>query len=213
MTVGIDYGCGTTNIDHDTGIRFGVIPANDITQAWSEASEGDYGPPSCPKCGNEAVPIDHADVPDLDEDAPDDWDDEGRDHACPECRHSFDSQDAYGEEAIAWSLDDGEYRASQSGDDSDVFVLKSPYYTFGPFCSPCAPGAIYLRDAFGRDDILDRETGRQTTNIRAYCFAPDWFEWWPELDTPRGEWNGKATSCPYPVYRVSDGELVYTPPA
>lgn len=30
MTAGIDYGMGTTNIDAETGIRFGVIPSNDM---------------------------------------------------------------------------------------------------------------------------------------------------------------------------------------
>lgn len=41
MTRGIDYGGGQTNIDHETGIRFGVIPANDVLQAWADSAEDD----------------------------------------------------------------------------------------------------------------------------------------------------------------------------
>lgn len=76
---------------------------------------------------------------------------------------------------------DGEYRAECSHDDGDIFITDSPYYTRCGYCSPCAPGAGYLVD--GGDDCY------------AFCFGPDWFD-------------GK---CPYPVWRVSDGALIYTP--
>lgn len=41
--VGIDYSLGMANIDRETGIHVGVIPANEIGQAWYESSEGLYG--------------------------------------------------------------------------------------------------------------------------------------------------------------------------
>jgi hypothetical protein len=216
MTRGIDYGLGRTNIDHATGIRYGVIPQNDVLQSWADASNADYGPASCGECGNEAVSIDADGVPDLDapcarwpghpEDSADDcncerlaeWRDEGREFACLECARSFDSDDAYGEEPLRFYLDDGEYVAQQGGDDSDVFIIRSPYYTFGPFCSPCAPGAIYLRDGGGDGE-------------KAYCFAPDWFSVGDGDAT--GEYAGEETSCPYPVFRVNDGECVFRPKA
>lgn len=122
MNRGIDYGLGQTNIDHDNGIRYGVIPANDLGESWYESSEGDWRlrTCACPKCGNEAVPIDAEGVPDLD--GPDydendnpielEWDDEGRDYACLDCRYSFDSDQAFGEEPIGFDLDDGEYLAA-----------------------------------------------------------------------------------------------------
>jgi hypothetical protein len=181
--MGIDYGMGTTNIDKATGIRYGVIPANDVCQSWADSSEADYGPPYCPKCGNSAV--DCCDVND-DENAlqnippMEEWKHnahECADYACEQCEYVFGSESAFGEEAIAWTLDDGEYMASQSGADHDIFVLKSPYYTRGPFCSPCAPGAVYLRD------------GSEEGQAKAYCFDHSWFD------------EGRA---PYPVYRVSD---------
>jgi len=51
---GIDYsGVGATcNRDLETGIRYGIIPQNDILQAWADSSEPDYGELHCPKCGN-----------------------------------------------------------------------------------------------------------------------------------------------------------------
>lgn len=212
---GIDYGMGRTNMDTDTGIRFGVIPANDITQSWYDSSDPDYGKPSCGECGNEAVdlnadnemPFDLDDLKTIRQEGTfrqhdvlripakhrDDcgghkeWHDEGRDYACLSCARSFDSDDAYGEEALGFNLDDGEYKAHQGGDDCDVFILESPYYTFAQYCSPCAPGACYLRNPV------------DSNGPKAYCFGPDWFD--------------SERPCPYPVYRVDNDECIYTPPA
>jgi hypothetical protein len=191
MSRGIDYGLGQTNIDKETGIRFGVIHANEVCQAWSDSSESEYGEPSCPKCGNEAVASD-APIPE-DEIQEEGDEDKARDelgykslhgvcgdYACDSCRILFDGDEAYGCESIAFNLDDGEYKATQGGDDCDIFILKSPYYTRAEFCSPCAPGACYL-------------VNHTADGERAYCFGHDWFE------------DGVA---PYPVFRVDDDSLV-----
>jgi ribosomal protein L37AE/L43A len=182
---GIDYGMGQTNIDRETGIRYGVIHHGEICQAWSDSSEADYGDPTCPKCGGKAVDTTdpEGDVHPGDDGARDDYTvlhHACGDWACDDCRMLFDGEDAYGEEPNGYYLDDGEYVATQSGDDCDVFVLKSPYYTRAAFCSPCAPGACYL--------LSPCEDG-----AKAYCFGHDWFD------------DGIA---PYPVYRVSDDTLV-----
>lgn len=222
--VGIDYGCGLSNVDRETGIRFGVIPANDLGDSWYESSEGDYGPPMCGECGNEAVEIDEVpfdlddcktlrqegwrkhDVLEIPEEQQEkcgrkEWRDEGRDYACLECCRSFDSDDAWGDDGPVFghNLDDGEYKAHQGNDDCDVFVLKSPYYTRAQFCSPCAPGAAYLRNPC--------EDGP-----KAYCFAPDWFRPWDD-DQVTGEYCGEKTSCPYPVWTVDGDELIFAPKA
>jgi hypothetical protein len=194
MGKGIDYGMGQTNVDHETGIRYGVISMHEITQAWCDSSDSDYGPASCPKCGNEAVDEDTAINAVREEQARSgepvtDIDDvvfeplhagSCADHYCADCGVLFGSDEAYGDEAIGHNLDDGEYKATQGGDDSDVFVLKSPYYTKAAYCSPCAPGACHLAHP---DEDGDR----------AYCFGHDWFE------------GGVA---PYPVYEVATGKLV-----
>jgi len=196
---GIDYGVGQTNINHKTGIRNGVIPQNDIFQNWADSTEPEYGDPICPKCGNPAKGIDDEEVPDL-SDCPDGWLREGDEFVCLDCMYAFDSDQAYGDEPIAWGLDNGEYQAHQGGDDSDIFITESPYFTHAQFCSPCAPGACYLRNPV--DD----------NGPRAYCFAPDWFDYWEKEGTePVGHFEGVETSCPYPVYRVDTGECIYTP--
>jgi hypothetical protein len=180
MSRGTDYGMGQTNIDTETGIRYGVISQHEVLQAWADSSEPDYGPPTCGKCGNEAVELDHPDIPDLDDDEDSEgWEQEGDDYACLSCQRTFWSDDAYGDEPNGFYLDDGEYKAT-CGSDGDIFVLKSPYYTRAEFCSPCAPGACYL-------------TNPTDDGEKAYCFGHEWFD------------GGVA---PYPVYRVADDQLV-----
>lgn len=192
MGRGIDYGLGSSNIDPSNGIRYGVINQHEVLQAWADSSEADYGEPHCPKCGNEAVDT-NAETklppqgPELEAiEALDAKREEyeylhhacGK-YACDDCEIRFDGEDAYGDEPNGYYVDDGEYQATQ-GQDCDIFVLKSPFYTRAGFCSPCAPGACYLTDSC--------EDGE-----KAYCFSHDWFE------------EGKA---PYPVYRVDNDELV-----
>lgn len=150
MSKGIDYGRGTTNIDRETLIRYGVIPQNDVLEAWADASEAYYGEPELDENGEEVEMDDCA-------------------------------------EALSFFINDDEYEA-ESGQDGDIFIIRSPFYTRGPFCSPCAPGAIYIRDAKG-----DGERAFCFGGERAFCFGHDWFE------------SGKA---PYPIWKVSDGSVV-----
>ena len=127
--MGIDYGRGLVNIDHETGIRYGVISQHEVLQAWADESELD-----CTGC-------------DLDE------------FECDGCdKNNF-------------RLEDAEYTAF-SDSMGDIFIIKSPYYTFCDYCSPCAPGAGDLST---------------TGNVKTYCFGDDWFD------------GGKA---PYTIYNV-----------
>ena len=176
---GIDYGMGRTNVDHATGIRYGVISQNEILQAWADSSEADYGKPTCPKCGNEAITYD-ADK-DGSEESPFDCGHGCADFMCESCEYVFDSQDAYGEEPQGYSYSGDGYEMVDCLD-SDVMVIASPFYTFARFCSPCVPGAGNLNDA-----------GDESYGVKTFCVGHDWFD------------DGKA---PYPVYRVDTGELV-----
>lgn len=154
---GIDYGRGQTNIDTDTGIRYGVISSNSLaSHAWNEIT---------------------SDGTDLDyDDAIDNLKSELSaaiksvltDYSC-----SFDS------EGIAESIIDDldlniestgnctRYQYSQNGltfnvcSDGDIFVTESPFYALCSFCSPCAPGAGHLATE---------------GSIRTYCLGPDWFD-------------------------------------
>lgn len=203
--MGIDWGRGQTNIDLSSGIRYGVIPAHDLGGAWWENSQPYYGPAWCPLCGNEAQGIagaeqDYAELHTDDDDYSEELEacsqSSCADYGCAKCGVYFGSDEAYGDDPISHRYgigDDGKAEegadvvATQGGDDRDIFVMRSEFFTFAPFCSPCAPGACYLRDGdYAGDD-------------RAYCFGHDWF--W---DTERGY-------APYPVFRVSDGAEVYPP--
>jgi len=178
MSKGIDYGMGTTNIDNDTGIRFGVIHQHEVLQVWADEAEANYGGATCPKCGNEAVELDHPEVPDFDE--VEDWEDKGYDHACLSCKCTFDSDEAFGDEPLNWTYKEDGYETEQTRDDGDIFITKSLFYTRAAFCSPCAPGACHLSSPC--------ENGE-----KAYCFSHDWFE---------------GDEAPYPVFRVEDDSEV-----
>jgi len=157
---GIDYGMGQTNIDKKTGIRYGVISMHEVTQAWCDDSEMGYDV-HCPYCGTYLR--------------------KGFDALrCPGCYKKFKDGDFDEVEVSYFYIKDDEYTATQTANDTDIFIIKSPYYTLCQFCSPCAPGAGYIMNTV--------EDG-----VKAYCFGHDWFE------------NGKA---PYPVYSVKTGELV-----
>ena len=158
MSAGIDYGMGQSNVDHATGIRYGVIAQGNVGQAWYDSAEPDYGEPTCPKCGNAAK--DH----DSFEGDTDDYE-SGHgcsDFVCEPCRYVFDSQDAFGDEPVGWHVDEPGYELGTCLD-VNIFVLKSPFYTLARFCSPCVPGA---------GDLDNPDDG----GIKTYCLGHDWFE-------------------------------------
>ena len=96
----------------------------------------------------------------------------------PEYEDEIDNDIAHDySEPISFIYAEDGYEA-ECGDDGDIFITKSPYFTYAAFCSPCAPGAGHLRSY--RPD-----------GVKTYCFGHDWFE------------NGKA---PYPVFMVDTGE-------
>ena len=192
---GIDYGRGMSNVDGSTGIRYGVIHQGEVLQVWADESEANYGDPRCPKCGGEVVDLvglgnEEIELRDDDDrlitaDEIDDWEfaeHECAEYACIQCKYVFGSESAMPEEPYSFSYDQDGYACEQGHDDWDIFILKSPYYTWCQYCSPCAPGAGYVMNWM--------EPGK---GIKAYCFDGSWFE------------HNKA---PYPVYRVDTDELV-----
>ncbi len=181
MNAGIDYGRGTTNIDNETGIRYGVISQHSVGQAWYDSAEANYWNPHCPKCGDavvESFKINNDD----DERWPKLYSHSCEDYACESCRVYLDSSDVFGEEPIGWSYEGEGYQLTECLE-SDIFVLKSPYYTRARFCSPCVPGACSIESPC--------EDGP-----KAYCLGHDWFE------------DGKA---PYRVWAVA-GDTEVLPP-
>ncbi len=179
MPKGIDYGLGRTNIDPATGIRYGVISQHSLASWFYDDYDPQYGDPTCPKCGNPAKDVTDFGAEYLELTDEYDHDHGCTDYACDDCRYTFDSSDAYGEEPIGFELKDDDYHAVDCLD-SDVMILRSPYYTYAPYCSPCVPGAGNLDSA----DDCTSEDGAKT-----FCFSHDYFE---------------DRRAPYRVFRVSD---------
>lgn len=138
-----DYGephcpeCGdepNTRKDFDYEAECGVYLCDGCQKVWypMELNELD----SCPECGETCynTPFRQAEHS-LD-----------ADYACHWCHLLFGSDVAYGDEAIGFYVDDGVLQATTCLD-SDIMVLKSPYYTIAPPCSPCVPQAGNLDDA------------------------------------------------------------------
>lgn len=145
---GIDYSLGMANVDKKTGIHYGVINQYEIGDWWFDESESEYGMPICPECGYEFKKSKSPKV-------------------CPNCGFKpNDESEFIREEPIGYYYKKDGYIITQSGDDTDLFVIKSPYFTYCQFCSPCAPGAGYITNP------INPEFG----GIKAYCLGHDCFE-------------------------------------
>lgn len=141
--MGIDYGRGQQNID-EHGIRYGIISANNL-QSWvwdMDWQQEEFI--ACPHCGEELS---------------EDFDPAEQD--CPGCEKVITEGEQY--------QVDGESPLMLQGDealqvfvmpDGDIWFFESPYKVKAGFCSPCAPGAVYLMS--GDQDAV------------GYAPPPDW---------------------------------------
>jgi hypothetical protein len=179
MSAGIDYGMGQSNVDKETGIRYGVIHQNKIScfarddmyqdgedvefESFKEAVKDslkraienaleEHGLESC----NDSEEFAENIVDSLEFDTYE---------QTADCQRVHYEKDGYEIDSLS---------------DGDMFITKSEFYTLCKFCSPCAPGA-------GSLSCPDED------GIKAYCLAKDWFD---------------DEVAPYPVYRVSDDSLV-----
>jgi hypothetical protein len=80
---GIDYSRGMSNVNHETGIHFGVISQNEVLQAWVDSSEPVYNCENC-QC-DEAFQNDECDY-------------------CEPCAYTYD-QDGYKCEQLSEDTD------------------------------------------------------------------------------------------------------------
>ncbi len=171
---------GKVNIDLTNGIRYGVISQHSIMMEVMDNFEYDYGDPCCPKCSN--VILDYTEEYNKDDSIGEynhssEYDSE--DYVCLGCKLIIGSESAYPNEAIGFHYEGEGYQIIDCLD-TDLMILKSPYYTLCQFCSPCVPGAGNL------DSPIEN-------GIRAYCLGAGWFE------------DEKA---PYPIYNVKTDERV-----
>jgi len=179
---GVDYGNGVTNIDTESGIRYGVIPQHEVGDLWYEESEMECDYPTCPYCEEEALLYD--DLPmGIQEIVDEEYEYDGTafEYVCHICKRVFSAGDSF--IPTYFSYEEDGYCAVQNEDDTDIFILKSPYFTYAQFCSPCAPGAIYITNSLQN----------KMENNRGYCFGPEWFE---------------GGTAPYTIYSVETGEEI-----
>ncbi len=141
MTKGIDYsGPGATcNRDSETGIRYGIIPADRLAHWVYDEFEAIYWR-GCGHCGTEH-PVGNADGEDFKECERDD--DESGQLLCLSCFKTFDEDDHYGDVPFSQEYDRDGLRM-RICNDNDVWVFMSPLIIKAGFCSPCAPGACHL---------------------------------------------------------------------
>ena len=191
---GIDYSGGLSNLDTETGIRYGVISQNSVS-CYAIDDIMQFGEDvAYEECLEEAL-----------KEARAEWESEGNDPA------DFDEQDAAQDFSDGYCSDGGlnDYLYERDGYkltgclNNDLFVLRSPFYTFAQFCSPCVPGACNLDSPFDTPEQLnadspsfgpDYQTHATGSNfVRCYCLGHDWFD---------------DNRAPYPVFSVETGELV-----
>jgi hypothetical protein len=180
---GINYGDSTSNTDTNTGIRYGIISQNSLMPEALDDFQPDYGKPSeaeCPECGNT-------------------WFVKGLDYGdgveCPECDESFELELEDSAEPNGHTYESDGY-ACNIDSHGDVWVFRSPFYTYAQFCSPCAPGAGHLNNTFEPATPLTpspayneefAHLAEASGFPKVYCLGDDWFE------------GGKA---PYPLFAV-----------
>ena len=180
--IGIDYGMGSSNRDAN-GVHYGVISQHSIMPECTDDFEMDYGNPTCPQCTNDVIELT------LETDSDEEYEQYSKygcaDYICHVCKLTLDSADVFAEEAQGFTYEQDGYKLCDCLD-NDVFVLKSPYYTYAQYCSPCVPGAGNLDNPM-------------PAGVKTYCLGEDWF--------------GEDSPCPYPIYRVEDDALVADAPS
>ena len=185
MNSGIDYGLGRTNINQQTGIRFGVIPVNAlmpeaVDDLFTHGKDLDYEA----YIDEAKAKLSHA-LSDYFSDYKHESDKPSKlDNAVESALDAIsdglsDNYEGTGDCTRMLYEKDGYRIQTDSG--GDIWVFESPYFTYAQFCSPCAPGACYLTNP------LDEPTDGN----KCYCLGPDWFD------------DNKA---PYTVYSVETGK-------
>jgi hypothetical protein len=192
MSKGIDYGLGMANIDNATGIRYGVISPHSVNgdaleDIYQNGTNLSYDAAIADAKGQ----IANALRPVLDSFGLLPYDYRNTDGKTPKADDYLASvvETVWEEvsEDFQWESDsDDTHRYERDGyvletSSLGIYVIRSPFYTFAAFCSPCAPGAG------------DLDTPRLTaeSGVKTYCLGPDWFD-------------SEHCTMPYTAFNVSD---------
>lgn len=127
---GIDYGLGCTNIDLETGIRYGIISCHSLAEWFEDELEPVYETTYCPNCGS-----------DQPKDAQYTYNEDT--HKCVSCDEPIFDDEQWADEADYWRLRNNQdgIECHLTNDGTGLFVTKSPICITAQFCSPCVPGA------------------------------------------------------------------------
>jgi len=149
----------------DKGFHFGVIPKNNLFNCAETFYEN-------------AKDMSYAEVIDKIQEAItglSDYLDEGTiEDMVATATENFDENYQSDNAKLVYEFDG--YILQSSNDDTDLFVIKSPFYTLAKPCSPCAPGA---------GDLSSIENG----NLKTYCLDESWFD--------------EENPCPYEYFEVN----------
>lgn len=100
--------------------------------------------------------------------------------------------------------------------DNDAFIIKSPYYTYAQFCSPCVPGAGNLDNPY----IPSGHAKEQIMLVRHIAPNAEWEAFkshaedagFPKVFCLGYDWFDEFNTCPYPfIFKVENGEPVINP--
>lgn len=201
---GIDYGKYTNiNRNPETGIHYGVISRNSVIDCGQEVFE--RGDNLSFKAWQDEVKKDIRRA----------LDDYFSDHKFGDRKTSpLDDAVENAFDAIEDGLNDryqedsDDYKYEHDGYvittclDNDFMVIKSPFYTYAQFCSPCAPGAGNLDSPFkssvGNPDWSEelKLEAEKAGFKKVYCLGRDWFD---------------GGVSPYPIFSVETNELASKP--
>lgn len=194
---GINYaGLSGTNCDASNGVRYGVISQNSVSPDALDSITQDGEDLAWKEALAEAIA-------EAKKEAREDAIAKGED--AEDAENDVNEDDVSESLSMNWESSFSNYVYEQDGYkmtgclDNDLFVLKSPFFTFAQFCSPCVPGAGNLNSPFesskNQQSLNGKDYAKEAQDAsfpRVYCLGHDWFD------------NG----APYAVFSVETGKLI-----
>lgn len=198
---GIDYGNGQANRNPDTSIRFGVISQRSISgESLDDVYHGPHSIDLAFEGAEEELKKALRGVldpyfSDSKRGAKGDGMNDGTSRLDVAVDDAFSTLDGWADslenETDPLYEHDG-YKINKCLD-GDLFVLKSPFYTYAQLCSPCVPGAGNLDHPFDGPIEMWEKAAEEAGFPKVYCLSHDFFD---------------DLLAPYPVFSVTTNEQI-----